>query len=129
MANLLLESETEQSIEARIVHVGEQAIPFERFLDMAEGRFVELVQGVIVEKPMIQLDHERCSRWLYSIAWLYAQERRIGRDAEFAHHGQDGNFRRQNARSAFRAAGEYRHRAAESRPRRAGFGDRDRLAH
>lgn len=78
MANLLLECETEQSIEARTVHVGEQAIPFERFLDMAEGRFVELVKGVIVEKPMIQLDHEQCSRWLYSVAWLYAQELGLG---------------------------------------------------
>ena len=78
MANLLLECETEQSIEARTVHVGEQAIPFERFLDMAEGRFVELIRGVVVEKPMIQLDHEQCSRWLYSIAWLYALELGLG---------------------------------------------------
>ena len=78
MANLLLECETEQSIEARTVHVGEQAIPFERFLEMAEGRFVELINGVIVEKPMIQLDHEQCSRWLYSVAWLYAKKRGLG---------------------------------------------------
>jgi hypothetical protein len=36
MANLLLETETEQSLEARVVHVGERAISFEHFLDMAE---------------------------------------------------------------------------------------------
>ena len=78
MANLLLECETEQSVEARIVHVGEQPIPFERFVDMAEGRFVELVNGIIVEKPMIQLDHERCSRWLYQLAGLYVQETGLG---------------------------------------------------
>ncbi len=78
MANLLLECETEQSIEARTVHVGEQAIPFERFLDMAEDRFVELVNGVIVEKPTIQLDHERCLRWLYQVAGLYATKRGLG---------------------------------------------------
>ena len=76
MANLLLESE--RSVEARIVHVGEQAISFEHFLDMAEGRLVELVNGVIQEKPMIQLDHELCSRWLYSVTWLYAYERGLG---------------------------------------------------
>jgi hypothetical protein len=40
MANLLLETETEQSLEARLVHVGERAISFECFLDMAEGHFV-----------------------------------------------------------------------------------------
>lgn len=78
MANILLECETEPSLEARLAHVGERAIPFERFLDMAEGRFVELVQGVIVEKPMIQLDHEHCSRWLYSVVWPYVNKRGLG---------------------------------------------------
>jgi hypothetical protein len=78
MANLILETETEQSLEARVFHVGEQAIPFERFLDMVNGQDMELVQGVIVEKPMIQLDHERCSRWLYQVAGPYVQERGLG---------------------------------------------------
>lgn len=78
MANLLLETETEESLEARIVHVGKRAIPFERFLDMAEGRFVELVQGVIVEKPVLQLDHERCSGWLYQVIGPYAKRRGLG---------------------------------------------------
>ena len=78
MANLLLENETEQSLEARLVYVGERAIPFERFLDMAEERFVELAQGVIVEKPMIQLDHELCSRWIYQLAGVYVQELGLG---------------------------------------------------
>ena len=78
MANLYLECETEQSLEARIVHFGEQAIPFERFLNMAEGQNVELAQGVIVEKPMIQLDHELCSRWLYSVGLSYVQELGLG---------------------------------------------------
>jgi hypothetical protein len=78
MANLLLETETDQSLEARVVHVGERAIPFERFLDMAEGHFVELVQGVIVEKSMIQLDHELCTGWLYQIMGLFAKKRGLG---------------------------------------------------
>ncbi|HLK61636.1 MAG TPA: Uma2 family endonuclease [Chthonomonadaceae bacterium] len=78
MANLLLECETERSLEARLVYVGERAIPFERFLDMAEGRWVELVQGVIVEKPMIQLNHERCSRWLYQVIGPYIERRGLG---------------------------------------------------
>jgi Uma2 family endonuclease len=78
MANLLLETETEQSLEARLVHVGKRAIPFDRFLEMAEGHFVELVQGVIVEKPMIQLDHELCTGWLYQVMGLYAKKRGLG---------------------------------------------------
>ncbi len=78
MANLLLECETEQNVEARIVHVGERPIPFDHFLCMAEGHFVELVKGVIVEKPMIQLDHERCSRWLYSVVWPYVNKLGLG---------------------------------------------------
>lgn len=78
MTNLLLENETEPSIEARLVHVGERPIAFEHFLDMAEGRFVELVQGVIVEIPMIQLDHELCTRWLYQVIGIYAKKRGLG---------------------------------------------------
>ena len=78
MSNSLLEYETERCVEGRIVHVGERPISFERFLDMAEGRFMELVGGIIVEKPMIQLDHELCTRWLYSIIWPYAQKRGLG---------------------------------------------------
>lgn len=78
MANLLLETQTEQSLEARIVHVGERAIQFEYFLCMAEGQFLELVQGVIVEKPMIQLDHELCTSWLYQVIGPYVQEMGLG---------------------------------------------------
>ena len=79
MANLLLECETEQSVEARIVHVGERPIPFDHFLCMAEDRFVELAQGVIVEKPMIQLDHELCTSWFYQVVGPYIQRNRLGR--------------------------------------------------
>ncbi len=76
-ANLL--RETEQVVEGRVVRVGERPIPFERFLDMAEGQWLELVDGVIVEKqPVTQLDHERCSRWLYRVVGLYAEKRGLG---------------------------------------------------
>jgi Uma2 family endonuclease len=78
MANLILEAETEQSVESRTVHVADRPIDFESFLEMAEGRWVELVDGVVVEIPMIQLDHERCSRWLYQVAGLYVQQKGLG---------------------------------------------------
>jgi Uma2 family endonuclease len=76
MANLLME--TEEVVEGRVVYIAERPIPFERFLDMAEGRYVELVDGVIVEKPMVQLDHERCSAWLYQVLGPYVEERDLG---------------------------------------------------
>ncbi len=79
MSSLLLETETEESIEARVVHVGERPISFERFLEMSEGRFVELVDGVIVEIPMVQLDHELCTAWLYHVLGVYVQKRSLGR--------------------------------------------------
>ena len=75
MANLLLDNETEQSLEARIVHVGERAIPFERFLDLAEGRFVELDRGVIVEMPNVDLDHVLCCGWISQVVGIYASKR------------------------------------------------------
>lgn len=78
MTNLQLEKDTERSVEARIVHVGERAIGFEEFLCMAEGRFIELINGVIEEKPMIQLNHELCSGWLYQVIGPYVQELELG---------------------------------------------------
>lgn len=78
MTNLLMDRETEQSVEARIVHVGARPIPFERFVEMAEGHYVELVDGVIVEKPMVQWEHEWCMQWLYQVIGLYVEERDLG---------------------------------------------------
>ena len=72
-------TETEQVIEGRVVRVAERTIPFERFLDMAAGQWLELVDGVIVEKqPVTQLDHERCSRWIYRVVGMYAEKRGLG---------------------------------------------------
>ena len=79
MTNLLLETQTEQSLEARLVYVGERAIDFEQFLCMAEGRFIELINGVIEEKPLIQLDHELCSTWLVQMMGVYTQKMKLGR--------------------------------------------------
>jgi Uma2 family endonuclease len=76
MANLLME--TEEIVEGRVVHIAERPIPFERFLELAEGHWVELIDGVMVEKTMIQLDHERCSAWLYQIIGPYVEELGLG---------------------------------------------------
>jgi Uma2 family endonuclease len=77
MTDLL--SDTEEIVEGRVVRIAERAIPFERFLSMAEGQYLELVDGVIEEKPMVQLDHELCSGWLYAVMRTYAEELGLGR--------------------------------------------------
>ncbi len=79
MANLVLENETEQVVEGRIVHVADRPIPFARFLEMNSGRWMELVNGVVVEKPMIQLEHEYCSEWLHRMIGDYVEEQGLGR--------------------------------------------------
>ena len=79
MANLLLETETEQSLEARVVHVGTHPISFERFLEMVNGQDMELVSGVIQEKSLVQLDHELCSGWLHRLVGDYVEEYGLGR--------------------------------------------------
>ncbi len=76
MSSLL--RETEQSVEGRVVRFAERPITFDHFIDLAEGLDVELVDGVVVEKAMIQLDHELCSAWLYQVVGPYVKRRRLG---------------------------------------------------
>lgn len=76
MTDLLLEKEEVE--EVRLAHDAERPLTFERFLPRAEGRYVELLDGVIVEKPRVQLDHERCSRWLYQVVGMVVRKRQLG---------------------------------------------------
>jgi Uma2 family endonuclease len=76
MANLLME--TEEIVEGRVVRIADRPIPFDHFVEMANGQYLELVDGVIVEKPMVQLDHERCSGWLYQVLGPFVEERGLG---------------------------------------------------
>ncbi len=71
MANLLMEMETEECIESRVIHISKRPIPFERFWDMAYKRYVELIDGVIVEQPRIEWNDEMCIQWLYQIMGIY----------------------------------------------------------
>jgi Uma2 family endonuclease len=70
--------ETERCVDGRVVEVADRPIRFDDFLPMAEGRYVELVDGVIVEKSMVQMDHERCSGWLYRVIGAYIEEHDLG---------------------------------------------------
>ena len=71
--------EIERMVEGRVVRVADRPISFDRFLEIAEGQWLELVDGVIVEKEaVIQLDHELCTQWLYQTAGVYVKKRRLG---------------------------------------------------
>jgi Uma2 family endonuclease len=70
--------DTEQSVEGRVVRFSDRPIPFAKFAEMAEGHDVELVDGVVVERTMVQLDHEKCSAWLCQVIGPYVQRRRLG---------------------------------------------------
>lgn len=69
---------TEQ-VEGRLVRVGERPIDFERFLDLTDdGSWTELVNGVLIEKAMVGLDHESLLGWLRSVLAGYVERRRLG---------------------------------------------------
>ena len=79
MTNLLLEIEVEGTHIPRRVHVEDRLIGFERFLEMAREQYVDLINGAIVEKPVIQLDHELCTSWIYQLLGPYARKLKLGR--------------------------------------------------
>lgn len=77
MTNALLE--LEEVVEGRVIHVADRPIPFARFVESNADKWRELVNGIIVEKPIVQLDHELCSGWLHRLIGDYVEERGLGR--------------------------------------------------
>ena len=72
--------ELEEVIEGRVVRLAPRPITFAQFLEMGNPKeSVELVNGVLEEKPMTLLDHELTEGWLYSLMGAYAQKRGLGR--------------------------------------------------
>lgn len=55
-------------------------ITFDEFLDMffETGHYVELVDGCVVEKPMVGWEHEDLLLWLTRVAALYVEDRDLG---------------------------------------------------
>ena len=72
--------ELEDVIEGRVVRLASRPITFTQFLEMGRPKeWMELVHGVLEEKPMVQLDHELTEGWLYQVMGLYTQKRGLGR--------------------------------------------------
>ena len=77
MAALLAERTSVR--EETIKWVWNRPVTFDEFLDQFGPKdYVELVDGVAVEKPMVQLEHEKLYGWLYIVLGLYAKARGLG---------------------------------------------------
>jgi Uma2 family endonuclease len=64
--------------EGRVVHLAEHPITFAELVARGEECWMELVDGVLTEKAMVQLDHELLQGWLFHILGLYATRCHLG---------------------------------------------------
>src|SRR5438445_13861391 len=61
--------------ETTVKWVGPRPITFIQFLDMFGPKdYVELVNGAVEEKPLVQFEHERLYGWLFRVLGLYAKQ-------------------------------------------------------
>lgn len=59
--------------------IASRPITFAEYLQMCGPKeYMELIDGVIVEKPMVQLDHEWLLMWLVRLLGDYAEELNLG---------------------------------------------------
>lgn len=71
--------ELEEVIEGRVVRLASRPITFTQFLKMGQPKqWMELVHGILEEKPMVPFDHQLTEGWLYSIMGIYVQKRNLG---------------------------------------------------
>ncbi len=65
--------------EQTVRFVWPRPLTFDQFLEVAGPQdYVELVDGTVVEKEMVQLDHEKLQRWLSTLLDLYVHARQLG---------------------------------------------------
>jgi Uma2 family endonuclease len=69
----------EKVCEETVKWVGDRPLTFAEFLEMFGPKdLVELIDGAVVEKSMVQLDHEKLLGWLYVVLSLYVEARKLG---------------------------------------------------
>jgi Uma2 family endonuclease len=57
----------------------ERPLTFAEFLEMFGSKDqVELIDGMVIERSMVQLDHEKLSGWLFIVISLYVKARGLG---------------------------------------------------
>jgi Uma2 family endonuclease len=65
--------------EETVNWVWARPLTFAEFVDMFGAKDdVELIDGVVVERSMVQLDHEKLQGWLYIVLSLYVKARGLG---------------------------------------------------
>lgn len=64
----------------RVQWIRAEPIRFEEFLELfgAKENSVELLDGVVVEKPMVPLEHEKLLIWLLTLLHLYVKKQSLG---------------------------------------------------
>src|SRR5438132_1703941 len=65
--------------EESVKWVGTRPLTFAEFLDLdGHENPVELIDGAIVEKSVVQLDHEKLLHWLDRVLGICVEERSLG---------------------------------------------------
>jgi Uma2 family endonuclease len=65
--------------EETVKWLWERPLTFAEFLEMFGPKDeVELIDGMVVERSMVQLDHEKLSGWLFIVLSLYVKARGLG---------------------------------------------------
>jgi len=73
------EPDVHEWTEERRMYGSDHPISFSRYLDIAGAKdFVELVNGILVEKMAAQLDHEWSIAWLYHVLGVVAGKLQLG---------------------------------------------------
>jgi len=68
-----------QEEDARTVRLGDGPITFEEFLTMADPKtWIELVDGMLVEKPTVQYEHEKLEVWIVTVLNGYVKNLGLG---------------------------------------------------
>jgi Uma2 family endonuclease len=66
-------------VEERVVRHAERPIPFTAWLEICgPDDDSELIDGVLVERPMVQWEHEKCEWWLLALLKIYVRHFKRG---------------------------------------------------
>lgn len=62
-----------------VVRIAEGPITFEEFLEVADPKtWVELIDGRLMEKPMVQYEHEKLEMWIVTVLNGYVRDLGLG---------------------------------------------------
>lgn len=69
----------EEVVEGRVIRMLDHPITFDEWLEICGPKdFHELEDGVLVEKPMVQWEHEKAESWLLVMLKIFVEKHRLG---------------------------------------------------